>query len=142
MTDVALKESRLVDTKVWRVLFANMFARRLFRPFPSPRLSLYSSILMSRSTIASRKYSGPVTPLPPREFPSSGFAIIGPSQKVEEERLPFYNRDDYYPMRIGVLIKDRYQVVAKLGFGTSSTVWLCHDLRYTLPPSNFDRPIC
>ena len=49
---------------------------------------------------------------------------------VEEERLPFYNRDHYYPMRIGEVLKDRYQVVAKLGYGASSTVWLCRDLRY------------
>jgi serine/threonine-protein kinase SRPK3 len=68
--------------------------------------------------------------------------MIDSSQMVEEERLPFYNRNDYYPMRIGEVIKDRYHVVAKLGYGTSSTVWLCHDLRYALPPSNFNRPIC
>lgn len=35
-------------------------------------------------------------------------------------------------MRIGEVIKDRYQVVAKLGYGTSSTVWLCRDLRKRL----------
>merc|ERR1712098_895951 len=27
------------------------------------------------------------------------------------------------------VLKDRYQVVAKLGYGASSTVWLCRDLR-------------
>jgi serine/threonine-protein kinase SRPK3 len=86
--------------------------------------------------------SSTVTLLPPREFPSSGFEMIDSSQMVEEERLPFYNRNDYYPMRIGEVIKDRYHVVAKLGYGTSSTVWLCHDLSYALPPSNFNRPIC
>jgi serine/threonine-protein kinase SRPK3 len=90
--------------------------------------------------MASQKYSSAVTLLPPREFPSSGFEVIDPSQVVEEERLPFYCRDDYYPMRIGAVIKDRYQVVAKLGYGTSSMVWLCHDLRYALLPSNFNRP--
>ncbi|OCL05752.1 kinase-like protein [Glonium stellatum] len=80
----------------------------------------------------SERHSNPVTLLPPREFPSTGFEVIDPSQSVEEERLPFYNRDAYYPMRIGAVIKDRYQVVAKLGYGTSSTVWLCHDLRERL----------
>ncbi len=90
----------------------------------------------------SERHSNPVTLLPPREFPSTGFEVIDPSQSVEEERLPFYNRDAYYPMRIGAVIKDRYQVVAKLGYGTSSTVWLCHDLRYGLLPSNFDCAIC
>jgi serine/threonine-protein kinase SRPK3 len=72
--------------------------------------------------MASQKYSSPVRLLPPRKFPSSGFEVIDPSQMVEEERLPFYNRDDYYPMRIGTVIKGRYQVVAKPGYGTSSTV--------------------
>ncbi|KAF5644457.1 CMGC SRPK kinase [Fusarium sp. NRRL 52700] len=47
----------------------------------------------------------------------------------EEERLPFYRRKDYYPMRIGQLIQGNYQVVAKLGYGTSSIVWLSRDLR-------------
>jgi hypothetical protein len=90
----------------------------------------------------SQRHSSPVTLLPPREFPSTGFEVINPSESVEEEQLPFYNRDAYYPMRIGAVIKDRYQVIAKLGYGTSSTVWLCHDLRYALLPSNFDCPIC
>ena len=39
-------------------------------------------------------------------------------------RLSFYNYDDYYPMRIGEVIQDHYKVVAKLGYGTSLTVWL------------------
>ncbi|TPX14840.1 uncharacterized protein E0L32_004949 [Thyridium curvatum] len=67
--------------------------------------------------------------LPPRVFPSTGFDLIDRSEKIEEERLPFYNRDDYYPMRIGEVVNKHYQVVAKLGYGTSSTVWLCRDLR-------------
>ncbi|PNY27627.1 SRSF protein kinase 3, partial [Tolypocladium capitatum] len=78
---------------------------------------------------SSRTFSRPAMLLHPREFPSSGFEMIDPSQRIEEERLPFYTRDDYYPMRIGEVIQDRYQVVAKLGYGTSSTVWLSRDLR-------------
>ena len=53
--------------------------------------------------------------------------MIPPDQLIEEEQLPFYRHHDYYPMRIGELVAERYQVVAKLGFGTSSTVWLCRD---------------
>ncbi|KAF5231072.1 hypothetical protein FANTH_13552 [Fusarium anthophilum] len=48
---------------------------------------------------------------------------------VEEERLPFYKRQDYFPIRIGEVIQGTYQVVAKLGYGTSSTVWLSQGLR-------------
>ncbi|CAF3501356.1 unnamed protein product [Fusarium graminearum] len=35
----------------------------------------------------------------------------------------------YYPMRIGQVIQGNYQVVAKLDYGTTSTVWLSRDLR-------------
>lgn len=119
-----------------------MFARRLFCSFPLPLPFLYSSALRSRYTLASRKYSTPVMLLPPREFPLSKFEVMDPSQIVVEERLPFYNYDEYYTMQIGEVIKDRYQVIAKLGYGTRSTVLLCYDLRYALLRPNFDRPVC
>jgi hypothetical protein len=51
----------------------------------------------------------------PRTFPSSGFEVISLGQKLEEERLPYYIRDEYYPMQIGEVVHDRYQFVAKLG---------------------------
>ncbi|OAA68212.1 protein kinase-like protein [Niveomyces insectorum RCEF 264] len=66
--------------------------------------------------------------LRPRVFPSSGFEVTDPNQLVEEERLPFYRQEDYYPMHIGDVVQGHYQVVAKLGYGTSSTVWLARDL--------------
>jgi hypothetical protein len=124
--------------------FANMLARRLFHLCPPSRSSLYSSAPNLRFTMASQtqRHYSPVALLPPREFPSTGFEVIDPSQSVEEERLPFYNCHAYYPMRIGAVIKDRYQVVAKLGYGTSSSVWLCHDLMYALRLSDFDCPVC
>ncbi|QUC23494.1 uncharacterized protein UV8b_07735 [Ustilaginoidea virens] len=85
---------------------------------------------MSRSvSTLSRSFSKSSQSSPPREFPSTGFELIDPSQKVEEERLPFYNRDEYYPMRIGDVVYGHYQIVAKLGYGTTSTVWLSRDLR-------------
>ncbi|KGQ04837.1 Serine/threonine-protein kinase SRPK [Beauveria bassiana D1-5] len=65
----------------------------------------------------------------PRQFPTTGFEVVDPAQKIEEERLPLYVRDEYYPMRIGEVVHEHYQVVAKLGYGTSSTVWLARDLR-------------
>lgn len=67
-------------------------------------------------------------PSRPRKFPSSGFEVIDGSVKVEEETLPFYNPRLFYPVRIGEVFANRYQVVAKLGYGTTSTTWLCHDL--------------
>ncbi|KAH7014406.1 kinase-like protein [Microdochium trichocladiopsis] len=66
--------------------------------------------------------------LPPRQFPSSGFEIVDPSIELEEEWLPYYNKDAFYPVRIGEVLGERYQVITKLGWGTTSTVWLGHDL--------------
>lgn len=47
---------------------------------------------------------------------------------IEEERTPCYNPKHFYPVRLGEIFNDRYQVAVKLGFGTSSTVWLAKDL--------------
>lgn len=63
-------------------------------------------------------------------FPTTKYDVIDASQLVEEERLPHYNRTEYYPMRIGHVFDDRYQVIAKLGYGTTSTVWLARDIKY------------
>lgn len=43
---------------------------------------------------------------------------------VEEEELPDYRADRFYPVQLGNIFQNRYQVVAKLGFGSSSTRWL------------------
>ncbi|KAL3605186.1 hypothetical protein FPOAC2_00128 [Fusarium poae] len=67
--------------------------------------------------------------LRPRVFPNSNFIRIPASDKLEEETLPDYLPARYYPVRIGEVFVDRYQVVGKLGFGASSTVWLANDLR-------------
>ncbi|KAH8840865.1 hypothetical protein MCOR19_011802 [Pyricularia oryzae] len=68
------------------------------------------------------------SPLPPSIFPTEGFKIIDSSTPVEEETLPFYRPELFYPVRLGEVFQNRYQVVAKLGYGASSTVWLGHDL--------------
>lgn len=38
--------------------------------------------------------------------------------------------DRFYPVHLGEVFQDRYQTVAKLGFGSSSTIWLARDLWY------------
>ncbi|RWA08519.1 hypothetical protein EKO27_g6589 [Xylaria grammica] len=68
-------------------------------------------------------------PLEPRVFPTSGFEIIDSSKKVEEEGMSIYKPEIFYPVRLGEVFQNRYQVVAKIGFGSSSTIWLGHDLR-------------
>nr|POF04075.1 serine/threonine-protein kinase srpk [Quercus suber] len=52
--------------------------------------------------------------------------------KLEEERLPGYKAERYYPVRIEDVFHARYKVLAKLGFGGGSTVRLCRDLQYVL----------
>ncbi|KAM5433184.1 hypothetical protein MferCBS31731_007181 [Microsporum ferrugineum] len=64
-----------------------------------------------------------------RSLPTSGFQIIEADLLVEEEELPDYKADRFYPVRLGDVFEDRYQVIAKLGFGSSSTIWLARDLR-------------
>ncbi|KAE8349272.1 kinase-like domain-containing protein [Aspergillus coremiiformis] len=65
----------------------------------------------------------------PRQFPKSGFVKLNPKEKIEEEQLPFYDPQDFYPVYLGEVLASRYQVVSKLGYGTSSTAWLCRDLQ-------------
>ncbi|BCS04295.1 uncharacterized protein AKAW2_80096S [Aspergillus luchuensis] len=64
----------------------------------------------------------------PRVFPSSGWENIEPSFLVEEENIPTYKPEKFYPVRIGEVFNHRYQVVGKLGYGSTATVWLCRDL--------------
>lgn len=72
--------------------------------------------------------SGPS--LRPRQFPTSGFVKVDPMEKIEEEDLPFYDTEAYYPAYIGEVFASRYQIVSKLGYGMSSTTWLCRDLSW------------
>jgi serine/threonine-protein kinase SRPK3 len=60
---------------------------------------------------------------------SSASVSEEPSLAIEEETVRGYNANHYYPVQIGYVFKDRYRVVGKLGYGSASTVWLCHDLR-------------
>ncbi|KAJ5595509.1 uncharacterized protein N7459_001717 [Penicillium hispanicum] len=64
----------------------------------------------------------------PRVFPTSGFESLDPSLQIEEETLPTYSPEKYYPVRQGEIFNDRYQVLAKLGYGVTSTVWFASDL--------------
>ncbi|KAH8909630.1 kinase-like protein [Coniochaeta sp. PMI_546] len=111
-----------------------MFPKRFLR-LPS----IYrTSFLCSRTPVAAQiviitsqdraSSSASRLPLVPRRFPSSGFELIDVSVKVEEETLPFYDPRLFYPVHIGEVLDNRYQVISKLGYGTTSTSWLCHDL--------------
>ncbi|EFE38488.1 hypothetical protein TRV_06817 [Trichophyton verrucosum HKI 0517] len=66
---------------------------------------------------------------PARKFISSGLRELDPTQKIEEERFGDYVAERYYPVNIGEIFCSRYQIITKLGFGATSTIWLCRDLR-------------
>ncbi|KAF2456099.1 protein kinase [Lineolata rhizophorae] len=87
-----------------------------------PRHSVHFPPIPPVRTTASRPRS------PPRKFAESGFVQLNVAEKIEEEDIPGYNPEDYYPARIGDVFESRYQLVSKLGFGVNSTVWLCRDL--------------
>jgi serine/threonine-protein kinase SRPK3 len=63
-----------------------------------------------------------------RQFPSSGFPELPSSEILEEEDSP--NFKALYPVRLGELFNARYQVLRKLGWGGSATVWLSRDILY------------
>ncbi|KAH7392021.1 kinase-like domain-containing protein [Phaeosphaeria sp. MPI-PUGE-AT-0046c] len=66
----------------------------------------------------------------PLIFHGEGFVPLPADRKVEEESLPDYIASRYYPVRIGDIFRARYQVMGKLGYGATSTIWLARDLRY------------
>ncbi|KIH93985.1 protein kinase [Sporothrix brasiliensis 5110] len=65
----------------------------------------------------------------PRSFANEGYKTVDASTAFEEEALPHYTREAFYPARNGDIIHGRYQLGAKMGYGTSSTVWLAQDLQ-------------
>lgn len=97
--------------------------RSCFRLQPSSRSPPFSNT--NRRTMSSSSLR---VPHALRSFPSSGFELIDHSEKIEEETLPTYHAEKYYPVHIGEVLNNQYQVLAKLGYGVTSTVWLCRDL--------------
>lgn len=77
-----------------------------------------------------RHLSWPGRKWSPLAFTAAKAPLLPQSGRFEEELLPDFRASRYYPVRIGEIFKERYQVVGKLGFGASSTVWLARDLEY------------
>jgi serine/threonine protein kinase len=48
---------------------------------------------------------------------------------IEEETIPGYNPKYFYHPDPGDVLDGRYELKAKVGFGTTSTVWMAQDLR-------------
>lgn len=47
---------------------------------------------------------------------------------VDEEVIPGYNPKYFYHPNPGDILDHKYELKAKIGWGTSSTVWLAQDL--------------
>ncbi|PYH89999.1 U4/U6 small nuclear ribonucleo protein PRP4 [Aspergillus ellipticus CBS 707.79] len=106
----------------------------LSRSLPYPFSSHLFPYLILRYTITTTTTpcrpitSPPQWTSPLREFPTTGLPLLDPSVDIEEETLPTYEREEYYPAQQGEVLHRRYQILAKLGYGVTSTVWLCRDL--------------
>lgn len=74
---------------------------------------------------------------PPIYFPTSSFSTVRPSEVLDEERFEKFQQGQYYPAHVGDVICSRYQIVGKLGFGTTSTVWLARDLELSWDISSY-----
>jgi len=51
-------------------------------------------------------------------------------EEDEQEEVDDYSPGGYHPVKIGEILRSRYMVIRKLGWGHFSTVWLCTD-RYS-----------
>mmetsp|Transcript_57509 Transcript_57509/g.136820 ORF Transcript_57509/g.136820 Transcript_57509/m.136820 type:complete len:618 (-) Transcript_57509:71-1924(-) len=49
----------------------------------------------------------------------------------DDEGADGYRRGGYHVVTVGEVYNQRYRVIAKLGWGHFSTVWLCHDVEYS-----------
>lgn len=58
---------------------------------------------------------------------SRQFQTTSHAEPMEEETVPRYKAGNFLPLRLGQVVHDRYLIVSKLGFGTSSTIWLVQD---------------
>nr|XP_057909932.1 SRSF protein kinase 2-like [Doryrhamphus excisus] len=74
--------------------------------------------------------SAPDPPASPKSVPvlqhPAPPEAVGPYD--DQENPAEYGIGGYYPVDIGEIFVDRYQVVKKLGWGHFSTVWLCWDM--------------
>lgn len=59
--------------------------------------------------------------------------ILNPDIPIEEELTSGYKPEYFYPVNPGFVFHDRYKTIAKVGWGTCSTVWLPQDLNRSMP---------
>lgn len=106
-----------------------MYTARLQRRFVkhAQHITKQLQLLGARSVRQQRFSTKPVLNSSVSTTPQ--FERIDHSYLVEEEMLPNYKPEEYYPVKLGEILHDRYKTIGKLGYGTKSTVWLCRDLQ-------------
>ncbi|KAF4219278.1 hypothetical protein CNMCM5878_003582 [Aspergillus fumigatiaffinis] len=77
----------------------------------SARQTMVQARIHTRGLAASRR------PSDPRLFPTSGWDHIDPSISIEEETIPGYRPEKFYPVHIGEVFNRRYQVVGAIQSG-------------------------
>ncbi|ATY62716.1 kinase domain-containing [Cordyceps militaris] len=83
------------------------------------RLLKWASGLLSRA------------PLLPLRFPATGFDVVADAELLEEQHYEEFKTGNYCPVNIGdIYDSNTYQVLGKLGFGSTATVWLARNLRF------------
>ncbi|OTA65860.1 putative serine/threonine-protein kinase [Hypoxylon sp. EC38] len=115
--------------------------RRLTSAFPISRLAIHCPLPQRRCFI----YNGLLNIISSSRFSSTAFKrgvhqssisqapptpdVLPDDVLVDEERIPGYRPEHYYPAHPGDVLDNRYQLNAKLGWGSSSTVWLAHEVQ-------------
>lgn len=99
---------------------------RVFSPQPSRPVHRKSTLRAMSSALPSSQ-----------ALPKPGFSELSTKTLIEEEDIPSYRAELFYPARIGEVLNSKYQLVTKLGYGTSSTAWLIRDLRF-VPYHEYD----
>lgn len=66
------------------------------------------------------------------------FHRVPDATPIEEELLPGYKAEDYYPVTTDQTLNSRYRIICKLGRGVGSTVWLAEDVKYDSPEPHFN----
>lgn len=87
----------------------------------SVRRQLFGKIWQFRSHL-------PYIPSRPTTSYSRPPRILPADDLVEEERVPGYRPEFFYPADPGQILNNRYRILSKIGWGTASTVWLAEDL--------------
>ncbi|KAI9743758.1 MAG: hypothetical protein M1818_002491 [Claussenomyces sp. TS43310] len=59
-------------------------------------------------------------PLSTRKVSNISYVTLPVGTPIEEETLPHYEPEHYYPVHIGDVFEARYQVAGKLGYGANS----------------------